>query len=148
MLEKLSSQLFREIVAKKTSTLISLVAGVFFGLISYIFFRGFIVPICLGIIAFITFYMVSIPLEAKWLEKIKKDIDIELGEAGRLILMALHFGSDDVEGIEIVTGLSEDLVRGRIRMLALMGLINEESGLYTLTDKGKKYVKRIKKVEW
>ncbi len=47
-----------------------------------------------------------------------------------------------------MTGLSEDLVRGRIRMLALMGLINEESGLYTLTDKGKKYVKRIKKVEW
>ncbi|MFQ6051423.1 MAG: hypothetical protein ACE5K4_06980 [Candidatus Hydrothermarchaeota archaeon] len=148
MLEKLSSQLFKEIVSKKTSTLVSLAAGVFFGLVSYIFFRGIIVPVCLGIIAFIAFYMVSIPLEAKWLEKIKRDIDIELGEAGRLILMALHFGSNDLESIQAVTGLSDDLLRGRIRILTLMGLINEESGLYTLTDKGKKYVKRIKKVEW
>ncbi len=74
-------------------------------------------------------------------DEIKKRIDVELGDSGRMILLAISHGAVKMKEIKAMTGLSEKLITRRLEVLKMIKLISDEN---ILTKKGEEYVKIIK----
>ncbi len=101
----------------------------------------------LAIIAMLVGFFVLLPVQIRRVETILERTEVELGESGKLLLTSIATGANDLESLEIVTGLPESIISNRVRMLEILGLVETKNGEILLSKYGNEYFETIKSLE-
>ncbi|MEM1659065.1 MAG: hypothetical protein QXX87_01105 [Candidatus Jordarchaeales archaeon] len=68
---------------------------------------------------------------------------ILIGEGGVKLLIAIHMGATTIEEVVRVSGLNERVAKSKFNTLKELGLVEEDEGKITLSNKGRTVLEKL-----
>jgi len=76
---------------------------------------------------------------------LEKELKLLMGDKGVEILLAIGSGAKNFEMIKIFSGTPYSCIKGRFPILIELGLVKKQRDEYSLSEKGLKFHKKLKK---